>query len=298
MHDEIASESIIDNQIKLRRPVRMSSSYIPKLDQLIENVVDISVSAGAEILRYFRSDFGIENKSNNSPVTDADIAANDIIVSGLKELEPRLPIVSEEMKLPHFSNRSRWRHYWLIDPIDGTKAFIRGDDEFTVNIALIEGTAPVLGVVHCPVAQVTYWGVAGLGAYRIDEVQKTIEAIQVREFTENPVKLIVSKFRGNKKVQKYVETLKKQSIECQIFRLSSSYKFCRVAEGAIDLFPNFGVISEWDVAAGHCVVECAGGTMEDFNGNAIEYNKRNINVPPFLVYGSGDFSWRQYLPRY
>ncbi len=276
----------------------MSSSYIPKTDQLIEQVVDISVLAGVEILRYFRSDFGIENKSNNSPVTDADIVANDIIVSGLNELDPRLPIVSEEMRLPHFLNRSKWRHYWLIDPIDGTKAFIRGDPEFTVNIALIEGTAPILGVVHCPVDKVTYWGVAGIGAYRMDDMRNTISSIKVRRFRENPARMIVSKFRGNKIVQEYVEELKKQSIECKVSRLSSSYKFCRVAEGAFDLFPNFGAITEWDVAAGHCVVECAGGTMEDFNANPIEYNKRDLSVPPFLVYGSGDFSWRQFLPRY
>ncbi len=276
----------------------MSTSYIPEPQQLIEKVLEISLVAGEEILRYYRGNFRIANKPNNSPVTEADIAANDIIVYGLQELRPSLPIVSEEMKLPHFSVRSKWRHYWLVDPIDGTKSFIRRDNEFTVNIALIEGTVPVLGVVHSPVDRVTYWAVEGLGAFRMDERPKTIRPISVRKFEANPVRIIAPKFRGSLEVDKLRKSLKTQNLECVVENASSSIKFCRVAEGRFDLFPNFGVISEWDIAAAHCVVEMAGGLVEDFNGNAITYNKRDLSVPPFLVCGQGNISWREFLPRH
>ena len=271
---------------------------ISDLNATTERVIEISILAGREILRFYKTDFEFRNKSNNSPVTEADLAANEIILAGLKSLTPEIPVISEEVRIPEYAERSKWQYYWLIDPLDGTKSFIRGDDQFTVNIALIKGNYPVFGVVHSPIEQNTYWGVSGQGAYRFHGTDGEPQSISVRPFARSPVTIIAPMTRTLGRVQIFRENLEAHSIESEILNSSSSIKFCRVAEGVADLYPNFGTTSEWDTAAAQCVVECAGGSVKDLYGNRVKYNKpdRKLHNPQFLVAGADDIDWRRFLP--
>ena len=263
---------------------------------LADQVVDLSIKAGREILRYYRSDYKVETKSDSSPVTEADIAANDVILTGLANLSPGIPIISEETAIPDYSERSTWHQYWLIDPLDGTKSFVRGDDEFTVNIALIDGNIPVLGVVHSPAEQRTYWGVNESGAWCSDNEGTT--PIRVWQATPDRLRMIAPNSRGYSKAMAFKDNLELNDIACEISHSSSSIKFCRVAEGNADIFPSFGTTCEWDTAAAQCVVECAGGSVVDLSGNRITYNKADAKLrnPPFVVSGVVDVNWQRYLP--
>ena len=276
----------------------MSDTAIANPASLVERVIDISLEAGREILRYYGSDYRVRNKSNNTPVTEADIAANEIILAGLQELTPNTPFVSEESSIPHHNERSKWQYYWLIDPLDGTKSFVQGDGEFTVNIALIEFDAPVLGVVHSPVEKSIYWGVAGHGAWRKLGDKGQREKIFVATVADNRVSIIAPRTRTVGRVQQFISNLESANFSCKLSHSSSSIKFCRVAEGARDIFPNLGTTSEWDTAAAQCVVECAGGAVTDLAGNRVRYNKADpkLHNPQFLVTGASDLDWRRFLP--
>lgn len=267
---------------------------------IVGQIADIAVLAGNEILRFYHSDYSVRNKSNNSPVTEADIAANDIILSGLADMTPWVPIVSEETAIPDYAERSTWQKYWLIDPLDGTKSFVRGDDQFTVNIALIEGDRPVLGVVHSPVEQSTYWGVDGCGAWRRDADHPYASSISVEAWTRNKdtVAIIAPNTRGHSQVEALMNNLEANGIPCELMHSSSSIKFCRVAEGQADLFPSFSPTCEWDTAAAQCVVECAGGSVTDLSGNRIRYNKADpkLRNPPFIAAGKLQYDWRPCVP--
>ena len=276
----------------------MPFTSISEPNAITDRVIEISIRAGEEILHFYKTDFEFRKKSNNSPVTEADLAANEIILAGLKSLAPEIPVISEEVTVPEYAERSKWQYYWLIDPLDGTKSFLRGDDQFTVNIALIKGNYPVFGVVHSPIEQNTYWGVSGQGAYRFHGTDGERQSISVRPFARSPVTIIAPMTRTLGRVQIFRENLKAHSIESEILNSSSSIKFCRVAEGVADLYPNFGTTSEWDTAAAQCVVECAGGSVKDLHGNRVKYNKpdRKLHNPQFLVAGPDDIDWRRFLP--
>lgn len=269
-----------------------------KLNAIADRVIELSIRAGWQILSFYKTDYQVRNKSNNSPVTDADLAANEIILAGLKTMSPEIPIISEEADIPEYAERATWQYYWLIDPLDGTKSFLRGDDEFTVNIALINGDSPVLGVVHSPIEKKTYWGVSGQGAFRLDGKDSAPQSIRVRRYARGPLTIIGPRTRTLDRIQKFRENLEAKSIACEILNSSSSIKFCRVAEGAADIYPNFGTTSEWDTAAAQCVVECAGGSVNDLFGNPIKYNRpnRKLHNPQFLVTGQSDIEWRRFLP--
>ena len=276
----------------------MPFTSISEPNAITDRVIEISIRAGEEILNFYKTDFKFQKKSNNSPVTEADLAANEIILAGLKSLSPEIPVISEEVTIPEYAERSKWQYYWLIDPLDGTKSFIRGDDQFTVNIALIKGNYPVLGVVYSPIEENTYWGVSGQGAYRLNGKDGEPRSISVRRFARSPVTIIAPMTRTLGRVQIFRENLKAHSIESEVLNSSSSIKFCRVAEGVADLYPNFGTTSEWDTAAAQCVVECAGGSVKDLYGNRVKYNKpdRKLHNPQFLVAGADDIDWRRFLP--
>ena len=277
-------------------PDSMPNSNDPDLTQLVKQVIRISKEASKVILTHYRTGYDVSSKSDRSPVTSADLGANRVIISGLENLKPKWPIISEETAIPNYSIRSKWSHYWLIDPMDGTKSFINGDTEFTVNIALIEGSSPVLGVVHSPVEDRTYWGVKGFGAFCLDGKNGYSGKIEVNDFTGNHVRIIRPRFRGYDQTQAFENNLKAHSMECETFKSSSSIKFCRVAEGRVDVFPGFSQTAEWDTAAAHCVVECAGGIVQQLNGTPLIYNKRNLDNPRFIVSGGGDFEWRNFIP--
>ena len=268
------------------------------LKSIVDRVANISIQAGYEILRYYKSDYSVRNKSNNSPVTEADIAANEFIVPSLTKLTPEIPIISEESDVADYSVRSHWQRYWLIDPLDGTRSFVQGTDEFTVNIALIENYYPILGVVHSPVEQSTYWGAVGIGAYRSVADFDEPASINTGQLYSSYIKMLISRSGMNDGVEAFKRNLEADSFTCQVLRSSSSIKFCRAAEGTVDVFLRFGQTSEWDTAAGQCVLECAGGSVIDLDNNRLKYNKADAKLrnPKFLAIGSGGLDWQRYLP--
>ena len=276
----------------------MITSDPPALAKLIDDVVEISIEAGNAILGYYKTDQNVEYKENSTPLTQADLAANAIIERGLNALRPLMPIISEESALPDYEDRSKWEYFWLIDPMDGTKSFVNETDQFTVNIALMKTDSPVLGVVHWPTKNHTYWGYLGSDAYYRNGFGET-KKIQVREFGGTTARLICSSKRGMENVNKLVRILEQNSVHCHITTSSSSLKLCRVATGDADIFPGFSLTHEWDTAAAQSVVQSAGGRVTDFNGDVLKYNKPDpkLQNPSFLVMGGGDFNWVKYIQR-
>ena len=274
----------------------MPLSDIPDSKQFVDDVVRISIEAGQKILQIYDTDYSVEMKDDFSPVTEADRAADKIIRTGLQQLNPSLPILSEESNIVHYTERSKWDRYWLVDPMDGTNSFLKHSDQFTVNIALIQNNASVMGVVHCPVKKRTYWGVAGSGALCMNDVKGEIRPVRVREFNGGNATIIVSsRIMGSQQLNRFRRKLERDSIDSEVKFASSSLKFCCIAEGKFDVFPGFGATSEWDTAAAQCVVECAGGTVRDFQGNVVRYNKPNLDNPAFVAAGGGDFPWLDYF---
>lgn len=259
--------------------------------EFLEPVADIARRAGNAILDIYATDFEVETKDDDSPLTRADMAAHECIVQGLGELTPGLPILSEEAADVPWESRRRWDSYWLVDPLDGTKEFVKRNGEFTVNIALISDGAPVVGVVHVPVAGRTYLGCAGVGAFR-QESDGQPEAIATRRPPATPLRLIASRSHGSEAVERMVQRIG----DCERVSAGSSLKFCRVAEGSADLYPRFGPTSEWDTGAAQAVLEAAGGTVTDLEGRPFRYNqKEELLNGSFLAAGDPDVDWTRYL---
>lgn len=247
-------------------------------DLFMNDLCCIAQEAGKAILRYYQEDIKIERKADNSPVTAADLAAHDIIVAALGALTPDIPIISEESEefiLPPGSTR-----FWLVDPLDGTKSFIRREGEFTVNIALIEHGKPVAGIIDIPVARETYYGVVGKGAWRLHD-GGAAEKISTREPDGSGYAAVVSMSHLDPKTSAFLAPL---SVTERV-SASSSLKFCRVAEGIADIYPRFGPTMEWDTAAGHAIVEAAGGRVETPDGEPFRYHKPDFRNGPFIVWG-------------
>lgn len=258
-----------------------------ELKPWIEPLVNMAEDAGRAILDIYDTDFAVEQKDDQSPLTQADLASNDIIVARLRELTPEIPIISEEAGLPDFAERSQWDCYWLIDPLDGTKEFVNRNGEFTVNIAFIRHHKPVLGVVHVPVRQTTYIGCEGLGAER-REAEKAPERITVALESNSPVRVVGSRSHLGDSLNAFLERLG----HFEMHPMGSSLKFCLVAEGGADIYPRLGLTSEWDTAAAQAVVEQAGGQVLELNGKPLSYNKKeDILNPHFLVIGAQDHDW-------
>lgn len=255
--------------------------------QLLKNVVAITRDAGQAILEVYETDFDVHNKQDDSPITAADRAAHDIIVQGLKQLTPGMPVLSEEDGMPSYGERSAWQRYWLVDPLDGTKEFISRNGEFTVNIALVEGHQAVLGVVHVPVQGKTYTGLHGYGARRLVDGGSS-EAIRVAEESASPVRVVGSRSHRGASLDAWLEEVG----EHKLVPMGSSLKFCVVAEGGADVYPRLGPTSEWDTAAAQAVVEAAGGRVTVAGGSPLAYNaKADILNPHFLVTGPQDRQW-------
>ncbi len=262
------------------------------MKSLIDPVVALAEQAGHEILEVYSSDFEVQSKQDDSPLTKADLASHHCIVAGLESLTPGMPIISEESGLPGFEERRQWERYWLIDPLDGTKEFVNRNGEFTVNIALIDNQKPVLGVVYVPVQDKTYLGCEGYGAERRD-TDGSIETIQVAATSANPVRVVGSRSHRGASLDAYLESLG----ECDMIPMGSSLKFCVIAEGGADLYPRLGLTSEWDTAAAQAVVEQAGGSVVTLDGKPMKYNtKPDILNPFFFVIGAADRDWLALLP--
>ena len=255
--------------------------------QLADRVVAIAHVAGAEIMKIYATDFAVEDKADQSPLTAADMASHRAIVDGLEALKDGLPILSEESKSIAWAERKTWARYWLVDPLDGTKEFVKRNGEFTVNIALIADGRAVFGVVYAPVKDWTYVGIAGQGAYKISEGER--HSIRVRSLTPGNLQVVGSRSHAGDRLQGYLDALG----DHEIVAMGSSLKLCLVAEGAADLYPRLGPTSEWDTAAAQAVVEAAGGQVTDTQLRAVLYNaKESILNPDFLVFGDSSRDWR------
>jgi 3'(2'), 5'-bisphosphate nucleotidase len=257
----------------------------------MHGAVDIAVDAGKAILDVYESDFAVEHKDDKSPVTAADHAAHAVIIARLAQMTPDIPRLSEESGLPDFAIRRTWESYWLIDPLDGTKEFIKRNGEFTVNIALIEDHIPALGIVAVPAKDVVYYGCRGAGAWR-REGAAAPRRIAVSPLKAAPLRVVGSRSHASPSLAAYADKLG----EHELVSMGSSLKLCLVAEGAADVYPRLGPTSEWDTAAAQAIVECAGGTVVDVSGAPLRYNtKADILNPHFLVYGDASRDWTSYL---
>lgn len=262
------------------------------LKSFIEPIVALAEDAGRAILEVYSTNFEVQSKADESPLTQADLASHYCIVEGLEQLTPGLPIISEESGLPDFEERRRWDRYWLIDPLDGTKEFVNRNGEFTVNIALIENNRPVFGVVHVPVHHKTYVGCENVGAERRDG-DRPPEPIRVAAASRDPVRVVGSRSHRGASLDAYLEGLG----EHDMVPMGSSLKFCVIAEGGADVYPRLGPTSEWDTAAAQAVVEQAGGSVVTLDGKPMTYNaKSDMLNPYFFVIGAADRDWLALLP--
>ncbi|MFT4940712.1 MAG: 3'(2'), 5'-bisphosphate nucleotidase [Paraglaciecola sp.] len=255
---------------------------------LIQNVTDIAHQAGDAIMQIYQRDFAVYEKSDESPLTEADLAAHNHIVAGLEDISD-LPILSEESADIPWSERQTWNKYWLVDPLDGTKEFIKKNGEFTVNIALIENGIPVFGVVYAPVLKRTYVGIVGQGAYKIEDNKQTAITPEKKRSGDS-WKIVGSRSHQSPEIQALLDSLEG---ETELIAMGSSLKLCLVAEGAAHLYPRLGPTSEWDTGAAHAVVSAAGGKVTvitnakdvlDKNAEPLRYNqKESVLNPYFLV---------------
>lgn len=254
---------------------------------LLPEIIRISRMAGDAILRIYGQDFDVEQKDDASPLTAADLASHQVIHDALQTLTPGIPLLSEESALLDFGVRSGWSQYWLVDPLDGTKEFIKRNGEFTVNIALIRDHQPLLGVVHVPVSGETYCGISGKGAQRLNQ-QGTATRISVRQPCAEPPVVVGSRSHANPLLERFLAPLG----DYELASMGSSLKFCLVAEGRADFYPRLGPTSEWDTAAAHAVVDAAGGQVITLDGQPLRYNtKPSLLNPDFLVIADPGRDW-------
>jgi len=264
------------------------------LEKLCTECVSIARDAGQAILTIYDVGFNIEEKHDKSPLTDADMASHNLIVKRLSALTPDIPILSEESaKLP-FEERASWETYWLVDPLDGTREFIKRNGEFTVNIALIHRHKSIIGVINVPVLDIDYFAWENGGSFK-SEQSATAKRISVKKLSHiKNTRLTVagSRSHGSEMMKDYMAKLG----DVEMISMGSSLKFCLVAEGVADLYPRLGLTSEWDTAAAHCIVEQSGGFITKIDMKPLEYNTKDSLLNPFFfVFGDNSRDWSQYL---
>jgi 3'(2'), 5'-bisphosphate nucleotidase len=260
--------------------------------KLLERALEASYLGGLEIIEVYNSDFAVETKEDKSPLTLADKRANSVIISILESTG--LPVLSEEGKEIPYEKRSNWGKFWMVDPLDGTKEFIKRNGEFTVNIALIEKGIPMAGVIYVPVQRMMYFGIMGWGAYKIQldskpesfdpeylahVAEKLPKATKGRKYTA-----VGSRSHMSPETEVFFEQLRKEHGEFEVVSMGSSLKICLVAEGVADVYPRFAPTMEWDTAAGHAIVLAAGKSIIDYtSGKEMRYNKENLLNNWFVV---------------
>lgn len=266
--------------------------------QLLSNVVALCQQAGQAILEIYQDDgdFEVQAKADDSPLTRADLAAHQILDRGLQQLLPGVPVLSEEGGIPDYSVRRSWSRYWLVDPLDGTKEFIRRNGEFTVNVALIESGQPILGVVYVPVSGVAYTGLKGVGASKIESGKS--QAVEARRFDsgERALTVVASRRHGNDRADALLKNLEQSMGRVETRNMGSSLKLCLIAEGAADFYPRLAPTCEWDTAAAQAVVEAAGGAVLDDQLQPLIYNRKDSLLnPDFFVVGDPGVDWRSVI---
>ncbi|HEY7670731.1 MAG TPA: 3'(2'),5'-bisphosphate nucleotidase CysQ [Gammaproteobacteria bacterium] len=259
----------------------------PSCESLLDPVRTIARAAGKAILEVYDRGFGVELKDDRSPLTEADRAAHDLIAKRLAALAPRLPLLSEEGSGVAYAARRTWQRYWLVDPLDGTKEFIKRNGEFTVNIALIDRGRAVLGVVLAPALDLEYSAAARGRAFR-RRARGALEPIRVARPAADPPRVVCSRSHASDELEAYLERLGPHVRK----PMGSAIKICLVAEGAADVYPRLGPTSEWDTAAAQAILECAGGSMIDLEGQPVTYNsKEGLLNPSFLAIGDTARDW-------
>lgn len=248
-----------------------------------EILIPLVIRAGDEILKYYGKDYITEYKSDNSPVTIADISANNIIVEGLKSTN--LEIISEELDFIDYNKRKNLTDYWLVDPLDGTKQFVNNENEFTVNIALIKNKIPVEGIVYAPALGKLYYGNIDDGAFVYDYNDRFVKMQKLPLKTTFGFRIIASKSHINIETEQFLSDIKTHIPNSHIFNVGSSLKFCSVAEGKTHIYPRMDSISEWDIAAGHAVLRSAGGFVIDIDTKReVVYNTEHLKTPKFIAF--------------
>jgi 3'(2'), 5'-bisphosphate nucleotidase len=246
------------------------------LHALAESLMPIVSRAGAAIMRVYETGFTVQRKEDNSPLTLADLESQRVIIEGLAEMTPGIPILSEESAQAPWGERQSWRELWVVDPLDGTREFVKRNGEFTVNIALVREHEPVLGVVAAPAQGLLYWGALGLGAFSHHRGEAQIP-IHVSA-PQKPLRVVGSRSHASAETAAYLTRLGPHVMR----GIGSSLKFCLVAAGEADLYPRFGPTSEWDTAAGQALLEAAGGHVTRLDGHRLRYNCRDSVI-------NGDF---------
>jgi len=258
----------------------------------LADAVSATVAAASRrVMAIYRTDFEVHQKQDQSPVTSADMAAHEIISEGLAALEPGVPILSEEGAIPSFEERARWRQYWLVDPVDGTRGFAARSGEFTINVALISAGEPVLGVVAVPVCG-TSCAAVRCGGARLEHANGVREMIHTRRMPVHQAVVLRSRRRRHAHVDRLIAKL----ANVRVIRASSSLKACLVARGLADLYPAFGPTSEWDTAASQCLIEEAGGALTDLALRPLQYNaSASLENPSFVAFGDLRAPWKKLL---
>lgn len=264
---------------------------------MLNTIIDIAIAAGEKILDVKKrtESLNIQQKADNSPVTEADIAASEFICQQLQQCYPDIPVLSEEnVETISEEVRLAWDRYWLVDPLDGTKEFIRGSNEFTVNIALIEDGQTMLGVVHAPCLGITWGGdiINGIAMRRDNHEEISIFG----SMPESPLRILVSRSHGNAEQDQFVQAMSALT-PINATPMGSSLKLCKIADGSADLHVRFGPTSEWDTAAAQAILEAAGGRIVDFDFKPLSYNKASSLLNPhFIAVGDTSVNWKSSLP--
>lgn len=256
-------------------------------NKLLLDVCNIAIQAGNEILNFYNEDIEFISKDDLSPLTKADLASNKLILHLLNNLDVNIPILSEE-SIVDWKTRKTWNRYWLVDPLDGTKEFIKKNGEFTVNIALIENNNPILGIIFVPVKSTLYFAQKNYGSYKIHTRVELNSLDRAKKITVSnqsaSLRVIGSRSHSNDNFTNWVN---EKFPKAKIIQVGSSLKFCLIAEGGAEVYPRFGPTSEWDIAAGHIILNEAGGRISTFENNSINYNtKEDILNPEFYAIGN------------
>ncbi len=269
-----------------------------QLSNLLPEIRRIAEGAGEKIMKIYKSGFETETKSDDSPVTTADLAANTFIDEELKKLDIQFPILSEESAHLSFEERSARETYWLVDPLDGTKEFIKRRDSFTVNIALIHQHKPILGVVYAPALGLSYFACEGLGSFKATDAEGTkVEKIHSRDLPNDIAIFVGSRSHTGEEMARFLKNYEAVNGEYNLQTMGSSLKMCMVAEGKADLYPRLWLTSEWDTAAAHCIVNEAGGQIVKVDMSPLLYNtKDSLLNPYFFAIGNNKVEWNKYLP--
>ncbi len=267
----------------------------PELTDLAEPVLGIAREAGRRILEIYETDFRVTEKADQSPLTTADLAAHKIIVTGLSALTPSIPVVSEEAPTLALSERSQWEWLWLVDPLDGTREFIRRSGQFSINIALIHKQTAVFGLIFIPVSRVCYTAYRHGGACKRLANGESLP-MHARQLGDHPLCIATSsRSYRSRFLQSYLQHLG----HFEHLSVGGALKSCLIAEGQADLYPRFGPTGEWDTAAAQIIVEEAGGGFTDIHMRPLRYNTRPTMInPDFFVFGDAGHDWSQYLHRH